>query len=111
MSKRLYNDYNDFYVEEEIKKNICNEVISTTYYVKFARYNLFGMKSYKYFRLRIYGYYGYSDCIQHYKTKEDAVKKYSEYVKNIVTDKKITKHVVDQSICEIKLNENDPQSE
>lgn len=44
--KILAEDFSDFYIEKYEIYNPCNEYLSSEYYIKYAKYNIFGFKYY-----------------------------------------------------------------
>lgn len=72
--KWLTSDYSDFYIEEEQIYNPCGEFIKSNFYIKYAKYNIFGKKRYKRFIESIHTYNGHSISREaSWNTKEKAL--------------------------------------
>ena len=91
--KWFYNDYNDYYIVEEINKNVCGKEISTYYKLKYKKCR-FGIKYYSYFKEHIWGmgdsYYS-TYCL---KDKQELIDKY----KGCVVFKQV--NIIKENICE-----------
>jgi hypothetical protein len=98
--KILFTDFNDFYVEEVNLYNACKEVICTYFYVKIARYGLFGQKRYFYYYEWNQGYDSRYKSKRKFLSKEFALKSYKEFLKNLKTSITTTKHREYIKLCD-----------
>ena len=98
--KILSTDFNDFYVEELNLYNACKEVICTYFYIKIARYGLFGEKRYFYYYEWHHGWADGYKVKRKFASKESALTSYKQFVKLHKISKTTTKHREHIKFCE-----------
>lgn len=95
----LQTDFNDFYLEEVKHINICRELMYIVFYIRIARYGLFGKKRYFRYYTRHSSYDGSYRLTQSFNDKEQAIYDYKEFVKSLKKEEVVVKHQVEQKIC------------
>lgn len=92
--KWFYTDYTDYYIVEIINKNICGEIISTCYSIKYKKCR-FGIKYYT--NWEYYNDYSYWD-----NSKENLIKLYKSNISSTITN------IIKEDICNtnLPLNKN-----
>lgn len=88
MRKWLKTDFNDTYIEEEQEYNQCGEKLYSRFYLRIARYGLFGQKYY----FRWYEWYcAMGDCMTGARSFKNIEELQEEWQK-FITNTKIIKH-------------------
>lgn len=95
----LQTDFNDFYLEEVKHINICGELMYIVFYIRIARYGLFGKKRYFRYYKTHFSYDGSHKVAQSFIDKEQAIYNYKEFVRSLKKDEVVIKHQVEQKIC------------
>lgn len=90
MKKWFYNDYTDYYIVEIINKNVCGEVISTYYGIKY-KICRFGIKYYTYWED------GYAESTYWDNLKENLIKLYKSKISSTITN------IIKEDICNSNL--------